>query len=454
MYVKKALLLLFLLIAVACQQETPQEVRLQLNKMEFGRSIQSGKISKWLNSPTPAIRKMAVEAIGRVQDPETIPLLANHLSDPDPAVRGAIYFALGQFRDNEAELQRLLGKALDSESDPDNQARIIEAIGKVGTVDFLPQLAGYLRGENLALQEAAARAAGIMAYRGLPLYTFAPNVSGLMVNTTNTEVASEAAQAVYRIQVLDSFEELYLGLDRESPEVRYQVLRGLAHMADLIESDLFEERKKVSPTKEIWQTYSSREFRRKVFSQLQDSTWYVRVAAIHLLESMPAQTSQNELVEMLNDPQPAVRVEAIRSLAAEPYRNWLTLREMRKIVRNDKEDWRIQGEALTVLALVEPKEALKIVQDSWMQEAWPKSYYALEALSNIQPRKAGQQDPTSDEATRLIIDMADGKSLPRTIKALELLPTRPRVPEAAFFLRHLENGDPAVLNIVANYFAD
>lgn len=433
-----------------CIRETDSAIQERLAEMEYRRHIQTGKIAAHLNHDSPDVRRMAVHAIAQVQDTAHLPLIANRLRDPDAGVRAEAIFALGQLYTTSEHIDQFLRETLERESDPANRLAVIDAIGKSGSTDFLDAIHAEINSGDLDRQRHAARAVARMAYRGLPVFEFAPVVSALMIDASNTAVATEAAYAVYRVGVLDSFRELAQALERSDPMYRYFVLKGLKRMVELMDSPEFEPLKTEDPYRGIWTQYTSRDFQRKLLVPLQDSTWYVRLAACDLLGAVGGQVSQNELVGMLDDPHPGVRLQVIRSLGTMP--NWTTRKEMRRIYSDD-DDWRMRGEALVVLARIQPEEALAHVREDWLNRPWPEASYAIAALEAIRSDDPARPIPESEPATQLLLQLADGQQLARATAALEALVNRPQVPEAAFFAGRLAEADPATVAIVATYFA-
>ncbi len=88
-----------------------------------------------LSDPLPAVRARAAFALGSVQAPEAASALAAVLSDEDPAVRRDAAFALGQL--GPAGHAAPLADAFRREAAPEVQARILQALGKIGAADAL-----------------------------------------------------------------------------------------------------------------------------------------------------------------------------------------------------------------------------------------------------------------------------------------------------------------------------
>ncbi|WP_299756699.1 peptidylprolyl isomerase [uncultured Pontibacter sp.] len=95
----------------------------------------------YLANPNTSYRRHAALAFASVQDTAALPALHTLLSDSVAAVRQASAFALGQIghKRTEAEIMETLGK----EQDPEAQALLLEALGKVGTAKAADFLAAY-----------------------------------------------------------------------------------------------------------------------------------------------------------------------------------------------------------------------------------------------------------------------------------------------------------------------
>ncbi len=166
--------------------------------------------------------------------------------------------------------------------------------------------------------------------------------------------------------------------------------------------------------------------------------------------TMNSQTMQNEIVKLLGDPHPSVQIQAIKALAQ--YKNWLTRKEMRRMYKDSK-DWRIRGEALVVLSLVQPNEALTHVKDDLIENPWPLNYYAIRTLDSLKTVDPAKKLKEEAEATELLRNLADNENMAQTTLALEVLVDRPQPPGIDFFIEKLSSGDPAITTIVASYLS-
>lgn len=439
---------LLLAVTLSCGRLDENLALQELQQAEYSRKADPEKFIRWFNHKNPHIRLKAVETLGKIQDTTQAVLLANRLTDEDPAIRAAAAFALGQLFSPIAE--NYLADALRVETDKSIRLKIIEAYGKTGTGTNLNPLRDFSDSGDQDYLQSFILAYGMLAYRGYPPLQLYSSLERLLLLTDDPELAWRLAYAVYRIRGLGTFEFLAKSLEKEDPRARYFALKGLVDIDALMKSSEFAPLKTQPAYRELWTKYQSRNFRNLITAQLQDSAWYVRIAALDLLGNMGDPGFQGEIVKLLDDPHPNVRIQAIRSLATYP--NWYTRREMRRVYQ-EASDWRLRGEALTVLALVQPDEALKIVKEDLLSEPWPQNYYAIKTLENIETFDQQKAPKETDEATTLLMQLARGNNPAQRTLAVEVLVNRSKPPSLEFFLESLKSGDLAVATIVSNYLA-
>lgn len=444
-----ALVFITLLLLITSCSDLDKSIAFQeLEQAEYTRKVNDQKTVRWLNNGDADIRLKAVKTLGRIQDTSKVVLLANRLTDEDPRVRSEAVFALGQLFSPEAE--NYLIEALHTETDKEVRLKAIEALGKSGTNKNPDIFRSFIDGGDRDYQKAAAVACAMLAYRGYHPHQLAPDLSKLMASTRDPEVAWRCAYALYRIGSLGSFYDFAKALELDEPLAKYYGLKGISHVDLLINAPQFNEHRNEKAYRDLLNRYNSRDFRNQLVAQLQDSTWYVRIAALELFGNMEENALQKEIVKMLDDPHPNVRIQAIRSLAN--YKNWYTRREMRRIY-SEEEDWRIKGEALAVLALIEPGEALENVKKDLIEQPWPENYYAVKTLENIETTNERNPVRETDEATQLLMQLADNENIAQTTMVLEVLVNRSKPPSIDFFLDQLNTGDMAVATIVSTYLA-
>lgn len=437
------------LFLCSCEQFSGGNTFSEIEEAEYSRKIESKKMAEWLNSEDPEIRLRAVEMLGRIQDSSQVIQLANRLSDDDARVRYAAIFALGQLFAPEAE--PYLTDALLKEADKENRLAIITALGKTSTNKNPDILKDFVESSDPEYQQESAIASGVMAYRGYHPHQLAFSLGKLMRNTGNPGISWRGAYAVYRIGALRSFNDLTQALRMNDPITRFFALKGMDQLIFLMNAPQFKQFRTQPAMQELLRVYSSRDFQELITNQAADSTyWYIRLAAAELMGNMENQSMQNALVKMLDDSHPSVQIQAIKSLGN--YKNWLTRKEMRRIYKDSK-DWRIRGEALVVLSLVQPNEALEHVKKDLIENPWPLNYYAIRTLDSLKTIDPAKKLKEEAEATELLQKLADNENMAQTTLALEVLVDRPQPPDIDFFIDKLRSGDPAITTIVASYLA-
>ncbi|WP_372368037.1 HEAT repeat domain-containing protein [Candidatus Uabimicrobium sp. HlEnr_7] len=109
------------------------------------------------------IRQLSVQALGRIQKPESIEYIAKCLTDKEVEVRVHAAFALGQMWITQSEAHLL--KALESEEDSQVTKVIIEALGKVGGEKTIQKFLQKI--SNPVYSEDITYASGLIVYRGM-----------------------------------------------------------------------------------------------------------------------------------------------------------------------------------------------------------------------------------------------------------------------------------------------
>jgi peptidylprolyl isomerase len=436
-------------ILLSCDKFGDSNVLTGLEKAEYTRKFDPQQMSRWLNDDDPAIRQRAVQTLGRIQDSTQAVQLANRLTDADFNVRYAAIFALGQLFSPQAE--PYLANALLSEADKENRLAIIEALGKSGANRNPNLLKDFVESSDPEYQKESAIACGVLAYRGYHPHTLANSLGRLMNNKRDPDVAWRGAYAVYRIGALRSFNDLAEALTQNDPLTRYYALKGLDQMVFLMNAPQFNEVRSQAAARELLRLYNSPDFRQSIVNQSQDSSyWYIRQAAVELMGNMNDQSMQNQIVKLLDDSHPYVQIQAIRSSGN--YKNWLTRREMRRVY-SEVEDWRIKGEALVILSLVQPNEALDFVKKDLLNKPWPQNYYAIRTLDSLKSADPRRKLPEEEAATKLLMELANSEQNAQVSLALEVLVDRRQPPEIDFFIEKLDAADPAIATIVASYLA-
>src|SRR5262245_33626648 len=80
------------LVLLGCAHNLP--LRDEIARLEDQREPGAGRLMVLGGSEDPAIRRRALRALARLQDPAALPALERALGDPDPAVRDEAAFAM------------------------------------------------------------------------------------------------------------------------------------------------------------------------------------------------------------------------------------------------------------------------------------------------------------------------------------------------------------------------
>ena len=445
-------LLTGLLLFAACENWGGGNSLETIRLSEVTRLANQQQFVSWLNSSDVKVRRAATESLGRIQDSSKALLLFNRNTDNDLEVRANSAFALGQLFSEDVESYIL--DFLKHETDKDVRLLLIDALGKCGTSKSFLKLQDFLESTDGEYIKAVSVAHGNLARRGYFPGSFSVQLlTQHMNNNMDGEVVWRAANALAATGKLSSFPDLHMVMTHPDPKVRFTSLRGMNQIVNrIIETDQFAEYRRNNPDdtnlRNLWRTYNSARFHRSLVTQLQDSVPYVRIAAIDLLADMGNEPFQGEILKLVADPNPNVQIRAIQAMEKFANAKWYTRREMRRIYR-DSSDWRVKGEALRILSLVEPTEALEKVKTDLLNQPWPQVIYAIKALENIETVDLNKPLKEAEEATRLLMQLADSKNIAQSTLALEVLVNRKNRPATDYFIKKLAGGDMAITTVVA-----
>ena len=207
----------------AAPASTPSfsEERALLLLLEDRRVFEPGVLQGFLVRPA-ATREALATALGRIGDPQALPMLNVLLGDAEPAVRRAAAFALGELGDR-AAANGLLRAAADA--DRETGALAIEALGKLAVPlgELVPKLAG------LAEPERQARLLPFL-FRFKEEAAVAHARAGL--GSSDPELHAAAAYALAREPRPEGVPSLRELLADSNPWVRGLAARGLGLQGD------------------------------------------------------------------------------------------------------------------------------------------------------------------------------------------------------------------------------
>ncbi|HET6373907.1 MAG TPA: HEAT repeat domain-containing protein [Candidatus Polarisedimenticolia bacterium] len=314
----------------AAASEEVRRSTAEILELEDHRSAGGGSLSGYLDPNRPlVVRVRAALAIGRIGAPVTTPYdLLGALSDKEPELRRMAVFALGEMDDIKAA--PLLAATL-SDADAATRALAAEALGKLKDPASLPALTRLLgdpdRGvvgmtllalwkidSGAALPDLVARAAGIYS-------------------AAEGELRRQAAYFLMRSQMgrpeEPSIEKPLLHVSRdEDPLVRSYAARGLGasksgpsteallHLAAdadwRVRANAFNGLK----TRPVPETVSSKPVWGIYEAGLSDAGSSVALSALAALETCQAVEARRRLLDALKDARPRFREVALSALAA------------------------------------------------------------------------------------------------------------------------------------------
>lgn len=441
-YFADSLVIIGMILLISCGNVGEKIALEEIRKLEYTRNSDSKKFISSLNNKNPKIRSQAVESLGRIQDTTEAVLLANRLRDDDESVRQAAAFALGELFSPVAEDYLL--DALQSESAESVRLKIIEALGKSGTETCFPILKDFLESDNSSYEAYASIACGLLAYRDYPPYNTTASLEALLTAPAkSSDMRWRSAYGLFRIGNPISFRNIYLQLNEQNnPLVKYFVIRALGTIHTVMKAPEFAPFRNRPEIKAVLQMSNSPQYYDTIAKALNDSSWYVRTAAVELAGLLGNRFFQDEIMKATKDEHPYVRITALESLVN--FDNNSTRLELKKIFDSDP-DWRLRGEALLTLAELNAPQALKLIEMNFGSLSWPQNYYLIEALQRIKEGSNG------DRSTKLLLQLAtDGEAAQQTL-ALEALVDRE--PPIEFMLQKLSSADPAITTVVATHLA-
>lgn len=297
--------------------EVSSEILTDILTAEQTRNLADGKLFEYAAHDDADVRARAILALGRLQDPATIPTLTAGLDDEDAAVRHQAIFAMGQLFNTQAEAT-LLDVVASAEGDDALWA--IEALGKSGSEQSVAPLGVMVIGDDLPRARAAAIALGGLAIRNIDIASTGRNL-GTALRNDDEELRWKAGFAVQRGATNDALTGLRHALKRDDSLTLIFAAKGIASLR-------------------------SKENGRYVTPLLQHDDWRVRVEGLRALATMRAQFETGEASLLLDDPNMHVVLTAIDTMGRLAGGGGLgRLRDL-----ENSSDWRIRSAVITAKA--------------------------------------------------------------------------------------------------------
>jgi len=376
---------------------------------EQSRSGDDGVLAKYAADKDPEVRARALRALGRLQDPKHLPVLAQALSDKQEAVRLEAAFDVGQLFDAAAESTITL--AFEREKSPAVKARLVEALGKCGSSEAtLAKMAGLLQGPDVALAREAGLALGIMGSRSVPILPAASALREALSNP-DPEVRWHAAFAVQRGKVMDAVTGLRRSLRQKDTLTLLYSARATASV-------------------------KNRDLAELVLPLLQHPDWRVRVEALRALGALNQAFYTGQTSILLEDPSDHVKLTAIESLGK--MGSGMGVGRIEDLEQSS--DWRIR--AAVVKAEIEGMGDGAVVQvkDAIKDTDWRIRAAAAEGLGKL----------GSPQSLLLMETMAKDESPHVAATVVNALVACPQKYAVEMIRNYLDSSDPAVLSAAAN----
>ena len=433
---KYAIFLSFLFLTFSCETSN-QQTFLEIQKLEFLRQADGTRFIPWLNSKDQKIREKAVESLGRIQDTSTVSWVANRMVDKDDSVRYKAAFALGQFFSAKAE--EPLISILPYEKDVRIRGKMIEALGKTGTDKSSALIRNAIESNELELERSGAISFGIIAYRGYPLHSISGSLSTLLSATSDPGVSWRSAYGLYRSASFSEFKVLIKLLTSGDDLTRFFSLKAQATIINYLESPQAEKHRGNELLQQTSAIIKSVDYLNSLGQVLQDSCWYVRVAALQVCEILVPVQLFPEIKACCSDVNEQVRTIAIQTITH--YKNSEVVNFLTDLF-NKSSDWRERGLVLLQLSQLRPQASLKLIKNSISSSIWPENYYLIKALEQIE----------NQESTQLLLDLLQTDEKAQLTLVLESVVNRSGIP-VSVLVEKLSLGDPVVTTIVASKLA-
>ncbi len=208
--------------------------------LEDRRSLGDGRLLQAaITNADPVVRKRALLALGRIQDPHTAGALVEALSDPDASVRTEAAFAVGLLGlswsplgdEQKTRLATALLEKEGTETDAAARYALLEAMGRVATPALVERLTDRL-GASPADQARAALSLGVAAKSKTPVPTRAYSSLAELLKKENA-VATRYGGAYALMQTKNAAARTHLlaCVSDDASEVRALCVKGLGDVS-------------------------------------------------------------------------------------------------------------------------------------------------------------------------------------------------------------------------------
>lgn len=420
----------------------------QIRNLQDKRNMEG--LLPFLSHENPSYRYAATLAFASVQDTAAVPNLAARLGDNYEQVRIAAAFALGQCGSLEAA--NVLADAFQKDSSRQVQGAILEAVGRCGNEEYLKHVctAPPYPLEDTVLLEGQARGIYNFALRGLSI----PEGTGKMIdylssNAVALPVRKIAAHYLARARNIDLARYqsiLFAELESaEDPVIQMQLALGVAKTRSLaalpVLKKLYDKTTDARVQINIlrgFRYFAYDTTRNFALEALKAKDLQVRITAADYLEASGSQRDVNSYLDAAEQAkdwqvQQLLYAAALRWMA--PYRSQTRGGLSYELIKRYKESENLyeKGYILKTLAY-----------HPWNYVFISRELFPLADTVVVPP-------VLKTYATEALVRLRTLESLPRL---LGLSTKRVTNDLDGIFRRGIEQGDPAVMGIIANMFAE
>jgi HEAT repeat protein/cyclophilin family peptidyl-prolyl cis-trans isomerase len=284
-------------VPATAQDEASVEQLAGILAAEDARDWQPQPFERGLLAPDSTVRRAAAFAAGRIGDLRATPLLLRAIEEPDSTVRVAAAFALGLLRDTAAVqpmISRLTGML---PLDVPTATEAVTALAKIGGRNVADFFAGVLQGKIALSQQEPTPAMSQILLESWRLGDEAP-VAALLpfADDTGQDVRWRAIYSLGRLRAPPASTHLLAALRAEDPLTRAAAARALIRS--------YATRAKLAPAS----------IAAVLVRAVDDPDPGVRINALRSLGSYHDSALITRVVSRLEDPSPNVRVQAATTL--------------------------------------------------------------------------------------------------------------------------------------------
>ncbi len=297
-------------MATSAGQDTLRNLAL----WEDQRVTGDGKIFDYLTNGSPLVRRRAVEALGRMQEPSDAAKLIPHLKDSSPDVMRETIFALGQIGNRDAVAPLLVAR---SGLLPPDVALIAEALGKLGGDDAVAALDELQRDFNTEVRAAASLALSRQKD---------PNAMNALMLAVHDPNSSVVWRAIYALEKQEptpvSCTAIVPSLENSDPLVRAYAARTLGKLACKQATDALikllddpDLRVAVNAARGLGELKEKKAVRPLGAMLAKHKSFHARATAAEALGKIGEEDGRDALAQGLLDTSVMVRLQSTRAIA-------------------------------------------------------------------------------------------------------------------------------------------